>query len=56
MLEYLREGDVIVLWKLDRLARSTRHLLEPMKTIREAARFQSLSEPCRQIAQRTLAR
>ena len=28
MLEQLREGDVIVVWKLDRLARSTRHLLE----------------------------
>jgi DNA invertase Pin-like site-specific DNA recombinase len=32
--------------KLDRLARSTRDLLETMETIREAgARFQSLSEP-----------
>jgi DNA invertase Pin-like site-specific DNA recombinase len=46
MLEQLREGDVIVVWKLDRLARSTRHLLETMEMIREAgARFQSLSEP-----------
>ena len=34
------------MWKLDRLARSTRDLLETMETIREAgARFQSLSEP-----------
>ena len=46
MLEHLREGDVLVVWKLDRLARSTRHLLETMEVIREAgARFQSLSEP-----------
>src|SRR4030095_16379853 len=46
MLDQLREGDVIVVWKLDRLARSTRDLLETMETIREAgARFQSLSEP-----------
>jgi DNA invertase Pin-like site-specific DNA recombinase len=46
MLEQLREGDVSVVWKLDRLARSTRDLLETMETIREAgARFQSLSEP-----------
>jgi DNA invertase Pin-like site-specific DNA recombinase len=37
---------VIVVWKLDRLARSTRDLLETMETIRDAgARFQSLSEP-----------
>ncbi len=46
MLEQLRDGDTIIVWKLDRLARSTRDLLETMETIREAgARFQSLSEP-----------
>jgi DNA invertase Pin-like site-specific DNA recombinase len=46
MLDQLREGDVIVVWKLDRLARSTRDLLETMETIRDGgARFQSLSEP-----------
>src|SRR5271166_6189311 len=34
------------LWKLDRLARSTRDLLETMETIRQAGgRFRSLSEP-----------
>jgi len=46
LLEHLRAGDIVVVWKLDRIARSTRHLLEVMDTIREAgARFQSLSEP-----------
>src|SRR4029450_9620916 len=46
LLEQLRAGDTVVVWKLDRIARSTRHLLEVMDTIREAgARFQSLSEP-----------
>jgi DNA invertase Pin-like site-specific DNA recombinase len=46
LLEHLRAGDTVVVWKLDRIVRSTRHLLEVMDTIREAgARFQSLSEP-----------
>ncbi|HZC00222.1 MAG TPA: recombinase family protein, partial [Gammaproteobacteria bacterium] len=46
MLDQLREGDTVVVWKLDRLARSTRDLLETLETIREAgAKFQSLSEP-----------
>ena len=46
MLDQIRDGDTIVVWKLDRLARSTRDLLETMETIRDAgAVFQSLSEP-----------
>jgi DNA invertase Pin-like site-specific DNA recombinase len=46
LLDQLRTGDTVVVWKLDRIARSTRHLLEIMDTIREAgARFRSLSEP-----------
>jgi len=46
VLDHIRESDTIVVWKLDRLARSTRDLLETMETIREAGgRFQSISEP-----------
>jgi len=46
LLDHLRSGDTVVVWKLDRVARSTRDLLEIMDTLREAgARFRSLSEP-----------
>jgi DNA invertase Pin-like site-specific DNA recombinase len=46
MLDQLREGDVVTVWKLDRLARSTRNLLEIVEMIGNAgARFQSISEP-----------
>jgi DNA invertase Pin-like site-specific DNA recombinase len=46
MLDHLREGDVVTVWKLDRLARSTRNLLEIVESISNAkARFQSISEP-----------
>jgi DNA invertase Pin-like site-specific DNA recombinase len=46
LLDQLRNGDTVIVWRLDRLARSTRDLLETMETIREAgASFQSLSEP-----------
>jgi len=36
MLDQIRPGDIIVVWKLDRLARSTRDLLNTMETINEA--------------------
>src|SRR5580700_10762822 len=46
MLDQIRAGDTIVVWKLDRLARSTRDLLETMETIQQAGgKFRSLSEP-----------
>jgi DNA invertase Pin-like site-specific DNA recombinase len=46
MLDQLRKGDIVIVWKLDRLARSTRNLLEIAETISHAgARFQSISEP-----------
>ena len=44
-LEHLREGDVLVVWKLDRLARSLKDLLHIMERVREAgAGFRSLTE------------
>jgi DNA invertase Pin-like site-specific DNA recombinase len=46
LLDQLRPNDVVVVWKLDRLARSTHHLLELVDLIRKSgASFQSLSEP-----------
>jgi DNA invertase Pin-like site-specific DNA recombinase len=46
MVDQLRPGDVVIVWKLDRLARSTRNLLEIVESINNAsARFQSISEP-----------
>jgi DNA invertase Pin-like site-specific DNA recombinase len=46
LLDQLRAGDTVIVWKLDRLARSTRDLLEVMETVRKSdASFQSLTEP-----------
>jgi DNA invertase Pin-like site-specific DNA recombinase len=46
LLDQLRPNDIVVVWKLDRLARSTHHLLEFVERIRIAeASFCSLSEP-----------
>jgi DNA invertase Pin-like site-specific DNA recombinase len=46
LLDQLRSDDVVVVWKLDRLARSTQHLLELVELIKVAdASFCSLSEP-----------
>jgi DNA invertase Pin-like site-specific DNA recombinase len=44
-LEQLREADVLVVWKLDRLSRSLKDPLHIMKRVREAgAGFRSLTE------------
>lgn len=46
LLDQLRPDDIIVVWKLDRLARSTQNLLELVDQIKNAeASFCSLSEP-----------
>ena len=35
MLDYVREGDTVVVWKLDRLGRNTLHILETVKELTE---------------------
>src|SRR6516162_11343746 len=45
MLDHLREGDTVVVWKLDRLSRSLKDVLHIMERIAAAgAAFQSLTE------------
>jgi DNA invertase Pin-like site-specific DNA recombinase len=45
MLRQLRRGDVVVVWKLDRLSRSLKDLLHLMERIEEeGAGFRSLTE------------
>ena len=44
-LDYIREGDTLVVWKLDRLGRSTQHLIETVKLLGDRGiGFQSLQE------------
>ena len=44
-LEYIREGDTLVVWKLDRLGRSLNHLVATVGALREKKiGFKSLSE------------
>src|SRR5258708_15839728 len=44
-LEQLREGDVLVVWKLDRLSRSLKDLLHIMERVRDTgAGFRSITE------------
>src|SRR4029077_17097548 len=46
LLDQLRKGDVLVVWRLDRLSRSLRDVLTIMEQIHEAkAGFRSLTEP-----------
>ncbi len=33
LLDYIREGDTVVVWKLDRLGRNTLHILETVKAL-----------------------
>ena len=45
-LEYMREGDTLVVWKLDRLARSLKQLVETVENLDERGiNFTSLTDP-----------
>ena len=45
MLDHLREGDTVVVWKLDRLSRSLKDVLHIMERIGNAgAGFRSITE------------
>ena len=44
-LEFLRPGDILIVWKLDRLGRSLPHLIEIVSGLRErGVGFRSLTE------------
>jgi DNA invertase Pin-like site-specific DNA recombinase len=43
-LKHLREGDVLVVWKLDRLSRSLSDLLRILEIDKAGASFKSLTE------------
>src|ERR671923_1265567 len=44
-LEYLREGDTLVVWRLDRLGRSLKHLIETISQLdTRKIGFKSLTE------------
>lgn len=45
MLDHLREGDTVVIWKFDRLGRNTKNLLDLIETIEsKGCNFESLTE------------
>jgi len=44
-LDYVREGDTLVVWKLDRLGRNTRHVLEVIDDLHDrGVAFRSLTD------------
>ena len=46
LLDHLRDGDVVLVWKLDRLSRNLKDLLHIMEAIeKRGAGFRALTEP-----------
>jgi DNA invertase Pin-like site-specific DNA recombinase len=44
-ISHLREGDTLIVWRLDRLGRSLKHLIETITTLKERGiSFKSLTE------------
>ncbi len=44
-LSHLREGDTLCVWRLDRLGRNMRHLIETVETLKDqGVEFRSLTE------------
>lgn len=44
-VQFMREGDILVVWKLDRLGRSLKHLIETITTLSERRiGFRSITE------------
>jgi DNA invertase Pin-like site-specific DNA recombinase len=50
-MAYVREGDVVVVWQLDRLGRNTLHILETVKALtqRGVTLIPSLTASTRQL-------
>ena len=45
LLDYVRAGDTVVVWKLDRIARSLKHLIDIVETLKsKEVNFVSLTE------------
>ena len=44
-LDYVRDGDILIVWKLDRLGRSLQHLIETVATLeKRGVGFRSITE------------
>jgi DNA invertase Pin-like site-specific DNA recombinase len=43
-LDYVRDGDMLIVWKLDRLGRSLRHLIETISVLEKRGIFRSVTE------------